>query len=153
MKMKKTIYILFLFLLWGMVGAGLPHLYCQEKEPLRSPDVSGQWTLYFKGVEYGCQNQLKNGSREGTFVFHVTQQGDDLTATFTDGKTTNHFIGRVNGTVLTATVRGVYPENCKVVTELVGEVVGKVIKGTYWGKELNCETCAWEGEFTVDTVP
>lgn len=146
MKMKRFLFgIFFLFLSWNV--------FAQEKEPLKSPDVSGQWTLHFKGVEYGCQNPLENGPKEGTFVFHVTQQGDALTATFADGKTTNHLAGKLNGTVVTAAVHGIYPENCKVVTELVGKVVSKVIKGTYSGKELNCETCIWEGEFTVEITP
>jgi hypothetical protein len=123
------------------------------QETLEVLDVSGQWTLRFNGVEYGCQNPLENGPKEGVFVFQVTQQGDNLTATFKDGKTVNRLIGVLKGTVVTATVHGVYPENCKVVTDLVGKVVGKGIKGTYSGRELNCETCIWEGEFTVEIGP
>jgi hypothetical protein len=137
--------IIFLFLSWSALA--------QEKELLSPPDVSGQWTLRFKGVEYGCQNPLENGPKEGTFTFHVIQQGENLTATFIDGKTTNHLVGEVRGTAVTATVHGVYPENCKVVTEIVGKVVGREIKGNYSGKELNCETCVWEGEFTVEIAP
>lgn len=144
--MKKILFgIFFLFVSWS--------IFAQEKEPLKPLDVSGEWALHFKGVEYNCQDPQENGDKEGTFVFHVTQQGDNLTATFTDGKTTNHFIGKLNGTIVTATVHGVYPENCKVVTDIVGKVVGKEIRGTYSGKELNCETCIWEGEFTVEIMP
>lgn len=144
--MKKILFSIFFLFLSSCA-------FAQQKEPLKPLDVSGQWTLRFKGIEYGCQNPEENGPKEGTFVFHVTQQGDNLTATFTDGKTTNHLIGEIRGTTVTASVHGVYPENCTVVTEIVGKVVGKEIRGTYSGKEQNCETCIWEGEFTVEIVP
>ncbi len=137
--------ILFLFTSWNLLA--------QEREPQKPLDVSGQWTIRFKGVEYGCQNPLENGPKEGTFVLRVTRQGDELSATFMDGKTTNRLVGRVNGTIVTGTVHGIYPENCKVVTDIVGEVIGKIIRGTYKGKELNCETCIWEGEFTTEIAP
>ncbi len=138
---------------------GAVPLLPEQKEPMKPLDVSGQWTLHFKGVEYGCQNPQEDGQKEGTFVFNITQQGENLSATFADRRTTNHLKGVIRGTTVTATVHGLYPDNCRVVTEILGEVVGKdtkgevvgkEIKGTYSGKELNCETCIWEGEFTVE---
>ncbi len=174
--MKKTLFTLFLlliviagepFLRWAYQLTGYypntkfnPFSIClsenaspTQKEPLKPLDVSGQWTLHFKGIEYECLDPAENGPKEGSFIFQVEQQGDNLTATFKDGKTTNHLTGKLRGTVITATVHGVYPENCRVVTDIVGEVLDREIRGTYSGKEINCEVCKWEGDFTVKIGP
>jgi hypothetical protein len=113
-------------------------------------DVSGLWTLRFKGEESHCQNEAENGPKQGTFIFRITQEGNNLSSTWVDGNTTNVLTGKVSGYIVNATVHGVYPENCRVVTEITGEILGKEIKGRYSGRELNCETCVWEGDFTAE---
>ncbi len=113
-------------------------------------DVSGLWTMQFKGVEANCQDENENGPKEGQFVFEVEQKGDTLAATWKDGKTTNVLTGKVSGTIVNATVYGFYPENCRVLTYITAEIIGAGgLVGRYSGQELNCETCTWEGEITV----
>ncbi|MFQ5956811.1 MAG: hypothetical protein ACE5KK_03470 [Candidatus Brocadiales bacterium] len=113
-------------------------------------DLSGLWTLRFNGVEANCQNEAENGPKEGEFVFEVLQQGDTLSATWTDGETTNIFTGKVSGSIVRATVYGFYLENCRVLTDITAEITGiGGLVGRYSGQELNCETCTWEGELTV----
>lgn len=116
----------------------------------KEQDLSGLWTMRFKGIETGCQNEAENGPKEGEFVFEVSQKGDTISATWIDGDTTNIFTGKLRGTIVKATVYGLYLENCRVVTEITAEVMGwNELVGTYSGREINCETCAWKGELTV----
>ena len=116
----------------------------------KEQDLSGLWTMRFKGIESDCQNEAENGPKEGEFTFEVSQAGDTLSATWIDGGTTNIFTGKVRGTIVKATVYGLYLENCRVITEITAEVVGSSEQvGTYSGQELNCETCTWKGELTV----
>lgn len=113
-------------------------------------DLSGVWTLRFEGIEANCQDETENGPRQGEFIFEVEQRGNILSATWKDGKTTNILTGKVSGSIVSITVYGFYPENCRVITDITAEVTptGELI-GMYTGQELNCETCTWEGEVTV----
>lgn len=124
--------------------------FLQDSYAQKVQDVSGLWTLKFKGIETGCQEGAKNGPREGTFVFRVLQQADNISATWTDKATTNTLAGKVIGFTVSASVHGHYGENCRVLTEITAEIVGKnELAGRYSGREINCETCRWEGEFSV----
>ncbi len=116
----------------------------------REQDLSGLWTMRFKGFEANCQNEAENGPKEGEFIFEVLQDGDKLSATWMDDGTTNILTGRVSGSIVSATVYGFYLENCRVLTEITAKITGKDgLVGTYSGLELNCETCTWEGEVVV----
>ncbi|HHT9139216.1 MAG TPA: hypothetical protein ACFYEI_00210 [Candidatus Tripitaka californicus] len=122
------------------------------------PDVSGQWTCHWRGVGRNCQDSLGDIPGGGTVVFYVTQQWKDLTASFidTDGKYACLLIGNLSGTTLTGTAQVVYLGHlrlCRIAAEMVGKVTGKTIEGTFSGRELDCETCIWEGKFTVEIVP
>ncbi len=123
----------------------------QAQEQVQKPlDLSGLWTMHFSGIEADCQDESKNGPKQGKFVFEMTQQGDKLSATWLDNDTTNILTGHVRGTIVDATVYGLDLENCRVRTDITAEVTNESgLVGRYSGQELNCETCTWEGELTV----
>lgn len=127
----------------------LPSL-SQAQQVQKHQDLSGLWTMHFSGIEANCQDPAENGSKEGEFVFEVTQRGDTLSATWRDGETTNVFTGKASGSMVSATVYGFYGENCRVLTNITARILGtNELIGTYSGQELNCETCTWQGEVTV----
>lgn len=123
---------------------------CHAQQVQKVQDLSGVWTLRFSGIEANCQDETENGPKEGEFVFEVEQQGNILSATWKDGKTTNILTGKVSGFIVSATVYGFYAENCRVLTDITAEITGiGGLVGRYSGQELNCETCTWEGELSV----
>lgn len=144
---KKTLLVVFALLWTIQVFQARAHAKEQVQKPL---DLSGLWTMHFSGIETNCQDESKNGPKQGKFVFELTQQDDTLSATWLDRDTTNILTGHVHGTMVEATVYGLDTENCRVRTDITAEVTnGSGLVGRYSGQELNCETCVWEGELTV----
>ncbi len=141
-KITTTIYILTLLL--GM-GSFVRHCFCQSHF-----DVSGKWTVNFVGIEKGCKDSSKNGSKEGLFTFDVLQQGASVSGLSDDGETTNLLSGMLTGNRIKLVVKGV-DGDCMSKTKLRGQVIaGNIIKGSYEGGNLNCDTCKWHGMFSVE---
>ncbi len=141
--LKRTVPFICVFLMFVV------HI-SQAQQAQKNQDLSGLWKMHFNGVEAGCQDEAENGPKEGEFVFNVSQQGDTLSGTWTDGRATNMFTGRVSGSIVSAAVYGFYNENCRVLTDITVQIAGEGrLVGTYSGHELNCETCAWQGEVTI----
>lgn len=116
----------------------------------KAQDLSGTWTIKYTGIEYGCRDADRNRDKEGVFIFTVTQQGNSVSAIFNDGNTTNTITGKIIGHSIHMVVNGLTANDCRVETFLEGDIVMEdMINGSYWGNEINCETCKWDGKFVI----
>lgn len=114
-------------------------------------DVSGGWSVKFKGVENNCHESRENGEKEGGYTFDVQQQGTSIFSVFDDKTTINIVEGEITGNLIKVIVKGSTNEGCNMKTILKGQIVDKnIIKGAYTGKFLNCDDCEWSGTFNID---
>ena len=141
-KITVTIYILsILFGIFYFAG----YSFCQSYV-----DVSGKWTVNFVGIEKGCAESSKNGNNKGVFQFDVSQQGKSVAGLSDNGRTTNILSGMLTGKSIKLTVKGV-TDDCQSETRLRGQVISQnIIKGSYEGANINCDTCNWHGMFSVE---
>ena len=141
-KIPVTIYILSISLgLFCFAG----YSFCQPYV-----DVSGKWAVNFVGIEKGCAESTKDGNNKGLFRFEVSQQGESVSGLSDNGRTTNILSGMLTGKSIKLTVKGVTGD-CLSETRLRGQVISEnIIKGSYEGANINCDTCNWYGMFSVE---
>lgn len=114
-------------------------------------DVSGIWKTKFSGIENGCKDSAGNKKREGSYTIIVIQQKESISGIFEDGNTTNIITGKVRANMIEIAVTGSKPDGCAVKTVLKGQIIGEdKIKGAYTGESLNCDTCKWQGMFSIN---
>ena len=116
-----------------------------------SPDVSGTWEFKIVQTEACCSDSSDNGQKKLKLSIEVTQDGDEISATWTDEDgDQNTLTGVVYADSVFCKIEGINSDNseCGYINYVVGIIKnnGKQIVAYGTGADTGgCNTCKWYG--------
>lgn len=119
------------------------------------PDVSGTWEFKIVMTNACCSDSSDNGQSKEKISIEVTQDGDEISATWTDEDGTQETLtGVVNANSVFSKVEGIDSDNpeCGHIVYVVGFIKnkGKQIEAYVTGADTGgCGTCKWYGKAKI----
>lgn len=119
------------------------------------PNVSGTWEVKTVITNACCSDSSDNGQNKGKESIEVTQDGDEISASWTDeGGDQNTLTGVVYADSVFFKVEGVNSDNpeCGYINYVVGIIKkdGKQIEAYVNGADTGgCSTCKWYGKAKI----